>query len=176
MAIVRRYHRYTGELWDELDLESLVDELSDFFLQSGFGEEGGEWDEDALQALHDAILDAMLRKGLLSPEDLERVMADKDALDELLQKTVERLMREGYLRASEAEPFHDPTGGGGRAGPDRPCASSSPRRPSTSSATVRCATCSARWASRRSGATTRATSRPASRPPGPRRPGSSATP
>ena len=60
----------------------------------------------------------MLRKGLLSPEDLERVMEDQDALDELLQKTVERLMREGYLRASEAEPFHDPFGGGeGRPGP-----------------------------------------------------------
>jgi Ca-activated chloride channel family protein len=45
-------------------------------------------------------------------------MADQDALDELLQKTVERLMREGYLRASEAQPFHDPTGGGdGRPGP-----------------------------------------------------------
>ena len=117
MAVVR-YHRYTGELWDELDLESLVDELSDFFLQSGFGEEEGEWDEDALQALHDAILDAVLKRGLLSPQDLERVMADQDALDELLQKTVERLMREGYLRASEAQPFHDPTGGDeGRPGP-----------------------------------------------------------
>ena len=117
MAVVR-YHRYTGELWDELDLDALVDELSDFFLQSGFGEDATEFDEDALQALHDAILDAMLKRGLLSPEDLEKVMADQDALDELLQKTVERLMREGYLRASEAQPFHDPTGGGdGRPGP-----------------------------------------------------------
>ena len=45
-------------------------------------------------------------------------MADKDALDELLQKTVERLMREGYLKASEAQPFHDPTAGNeGRPGP-----------------------------------------------------------
>ena len=110
MGVVR-YHRYTGELWDELDLESLVDGLSDFFLQSGFGDQEGEFDEDALQALHDAILDAVLRRGLLSPQDLERVMADKDALDELLQKTVERLMREGYLKASEAQPFHDPTAG-----------------------------------------------------------------
>jgi Ca-activated chloride channel family protein len=120
MAVVR-YHRYQGELWDELDLENLVDELSDFFLQSGFGgeQEGQEWDEDALQQLHDAILEALLRRGLLSPQDLERVMADKDALVQLLQKTVERLMREGYLRASEAQPFHDPTGGGreGRPGP-----------------------------------------------------------
>jgi hypothetical protein len=36
MAVVR-YHRYVGELWDDLNLEELVDELSDFFLQSGFG-------------------------------------------------------------------------------------------------------------------------------------------
>jgi hypothetical protein len=50
MAVVR-YHRYTGELWDELDIDALVDELSDFFLQSGFGEEATEFDEDALQAL-----------------------------------------------------------------------------------------------------------------------------
>jgi Ca-activated chloride channel homolog len=117
MAVVR-YHRYTGELWDELDLDELVDELSDFFLQSGFGEDGDEFDEDALQALHDAVLDALLRRGLLSPEELEKVMADQDALDQLLSKTVERLMREGYLRASEAQPFHDPTAGGeGRPGP-----------------------------------------------------------
>jgi len=118
MAVVR-YHRYTGELWDDLDMDALVDELSDFFLQSGFGaEDAGELDEDALQALHDAILDAIMRRGLLSPEDLEKMMGDQDALDQLLSKTIERLMREGYLRASEMQPFHDPTGGGeGRPGP-----------------------------------------------------------
>ena len=52
MAVVR-YHRYTGELWDELDLESLVDELSDFLRQSGLGEVEGEWDE-ARKALEEA--------------------------------------------------------------------------------------------------------------------------
>ena len=31
------YHKYTGELWDDLDLEDLVGELSDFLLDSGFG-------------------------------------------------------------------------------------------------------------------------------------------
>jgi Ca-activated chloride channel family protein len=112
MAVVR-YHRYVGELWQDLELEDLVDELSDFFLQSGFGEDPDEWNEDSLQALHDAILEATMRRGLLSPEDLEKLMADQDALDEFLQKTVERLMREGFLRASEAQPFHDPTAGGG---------------------------------------------------------------
>jgi Ca-activated chloride channel family protein len=112
MAVVR-YHRYVGELWDDLNLEELVSELSDFFLQSGFGQGMEDWSEDTLQALHDAILEALLRRGLLSPEDLDRLMQDQDALDQFLQKTIERLAREGYLRTSENQPFHDPTGGGG---------------------------------------------------------------
>ena len=110
---VTRYHRYIGELWDDLNLEELVSELSDFLLDSGFGNEIDEWDEDSLQALHDAILEALMRRGLLSDEDLQKLMADQDALDQFLQKTVERLVREGYLKTSEGEPFHDPTGGGG---------------------------------------------------------------
>ena len=119
MAIVR-YHKYVGELWQDLDLEDLVDELSDFFLQSGFGQEVDEWDEDSLQSLHDAILDAVLRRGLLSEEDLQKLMAEQETLDQFLQKVVERLLREGYLRSSEAQPFHDPTGGGGEGPGGKP--------------------------------------------------------
>jgi Ca-activated chloride channel homolog len=115
-----RYHRYTGELWEDLNLEELVGELSDFLLQSGFGYEPGEWDEDNLQALHDAILEALMRRGLLSDEDLQRLMDDAEALDQFLQKTVERLIREGYLSMSEGQPFHDPTGAGGGYGPGGP--------------------------------------------------------
>ena len=96
MAVIR-YHRYVGELWEDLNLEDLVSELSDFLLQSGFGYEPGEWDEDNLQALHDAILEALMRRGLLSDEDLQKLMDDRDALEQFLQKTVERLVREGYL-------------------------------------------------------------------------------
>jgi len=110
---VIRYHRYIAELWEDLNLEDLVSELSDFLLQSGFGHETGEWNEDTLQALHDAVLEALMRRGLLSDEDLQKLMADEDALDQFLQKTIERLVREGYLKTSEGQPFHDPTGGGG---------------------------------------------------------------
>jgi Ca-activated chloride channel family protein len=115
-----RYHRYIGELWEDLNLEELVGELSDFLLQSGFGHEPSEWDEDNLQALHDAILEALMRRGLLSDEDLQKLMGDQDALDQFLQKTVERLVREGYLSTSEGRPFHDPTGGGGIGPAGRP--------------------------------------------------------
>jgi Ca-activated chloride channel family protein len=117
MAVIR-YHRYVGELWQDLSLPDLVDELADFFLESGFGQDAQEWNEDDLQSLHDAILDALMRRGLLSDEELQKLMADQSALDQFLQKTVERLVREGYLRASEARPFEDPTGGGGGRGPE----------------------------------------------------------
>ena len=108
-----RYHKYTPSLWDDLNLEDLVGELSDFLLQSGFGQEQGEGDENDQQSLHDAILDALLRRGLLSDEDLQRLLEDQDALDQFLQKTVERMVREGYLRAQEGQSFEDPTEGRG---------------------------------------------------------------
>jgi Ca-activated chloride channel homolog len=119
MAITR-YHRYVGELWDDLNLEDLVGELSDFLMQSGFGEEPGEWDEDSLQALQDAILEALMRRGLLPDEDLQKLFDDADALERFLQKTIERMVREGYLRTSEGQPFRDPTQGGGGQGPGGP--------------------------------------------------------
>jgi Ca-activated chloride channel homolog len=115
-----RYHRYVGELWDDLDLGELVGELSDFLLQSGFGNEEGEYDEDQLQALHDAILEALMRRGLLSDEDLQKLLDDGDALEQFLDKVVERLMREGYLSMSEGQPFRDPTQGRGGFGPAGP--------------------------------------------------------
>jgi Ca-activated chloride channel family protein len=118
LALVR-YHRYLGELWEDLSLEELVADLSDFFLESGFAYQDGEWDEDNVQALYDAILDAVLRRGLLSEEDLEKLLSDADTLEKFLQQVVERLVREGYLRESEGRPFHDPSGGGqvGSSGP-----------------------------------------------------------
>jgi len=75
-----RYHRYIGELWEDLDLEELVGGLSDFLLQSGFEMDEGEWDEDSLQALHDAILDALMKRGLLSDEEMQQLMGDEDSL------------------------------------------------------------------------------------------------
>jgi Ca-activated chloride channel homolog len=113
-----RYHKYIGGLWDDLELGDLVDGLSDFLLQSGFGFEPGEWNENDLESLHDAIMDAIVRRGLLDDDDLARLMNDQEAMEQFLQKTVERLMREGYLRNSEGQPFRDPTGGGGSLGPE----------------------------------------------------------
>jgi Ca-activated chloride channel family protein len=115
-----RYHKHVPRLWEDLDLEDLVGELSEYLLDSGFGHEVGDWDGNDLRALHDAILNAMIRKSLLPDEDLQRLFDDPDALDEFLDRVVERLLREGYLRQSEASVFEDPTGGGGSTGAQGP--------------------------------------------------------
>ena len=111
-----RYHKYLGELWEDLNLEDLVSALSDFLLQSGFGEEGSDWDGQGLEELEEAILEALTRRGLLSDEELDQLMSDGDALEQFLQKVIERLVREGYLKTMENQPFHDTSGGGGRWG------------------------------------------------------------
>jgi len=121
---VTRYHRYVGELWDDLDLQELVDELSDFLLQSGWGFEHDleGFDADSLQALQEALWEALQRRGLLSPEELQRLAGDPETLERVLDQLTERLVREGYLRLSESQPFHDPSEGrgGGDFGPAGP--------------------------------------------------------
>lgn len=115
-----RYHKYLGELWEDLNLEDLVSELSDFLLQSGFGDEGSDWDGHGLEELEEAILEALTRRGLLSDEQLDQLMDDGDALEQFMEKVIERLVREGYLKSMENRPFHDTSRGGGRSGPAGP--------------------------------------------------------
>jgi Ca-activated chloride channel family protein len=105
-----RYSKYTGEDLDELDLEELLSRLSDLLLSSGFddpyGVPGGNG--RSMQALHDAILEALLNGGLLPDETLEQMFGkgwqDRDdaeaRLDELIDKIIEKLQKQGYVTAS----------------------------------------------------------------------------
>jgi Ca-activated chloride channel homolog len=105
-----RYSKYTGEDLDGIDLEELLSRLSDLLLSSGFddpyGIPGGEG--QSMQALHDAILEALLNGGLLSEETLERMFGkdwqdreDAEArLDELIERIIEKLQKQGYVTAS----------------------------------------------------------------------------
>ncbi|HKK08598.1 MAG TPA: hypothetical protein VKA44_06920, partial [Gemmatimonadota bacterium] len=77
---VTTYERYRGDLVDALNLQDLLDRLSDFLLDSGFaggrgwaspfeppdgGATGGEGDLDRLK---EAILRALLEQGELTPD------------------------------------------------------------------------------------------------------------
>jgi Ca-activated chloride channel family protein len=107
-----RYSRFTPEDLDGLDLEELLSQLSDLLLSSGFDNPYGlPYDDDAghsMQSLHDAILEALLNGGLLSEETLERLLGsdwqhadDAEArIDELIQRIVDKLQRQGYLTST----------------------------------------------------------------------------
>ena len=115
-----RFHTYTKhspELADAVDLQSLLEKLADFLLQSGFaggrmshpywGDFGGEEDR-SLEALKQAILDALIESGQFTPEMLEALRGEGDEesqakLAKLLDDLVQRLAAEGYLNI-EAPP------------------------------------------------------------------------
>jgi Ca-activated chloride channel homolog len=99
MAVVH-YHKYVPGLWDDIDLSELLDDLSDFLLDSGFPD---EWSEHDVDALHNAILDAILRRELLDEDSLRSLLSDASALDRFLDKLVERLQNEGYLDVEQRD-------------------------------------------------------------------------
>lgn len=103
-----RYSKYSGEDWDSLSIEELLNKLSDFLLQSGFHnpyfDEFRNSDRD-LESLHDAILNALLRNGMLPDEmmqELKEVESGEEFEDSriarLIRYLVRRLEREGYIR------------------------------------------------------------------------------
>ena len=79
-----RFHTYTKfspEMADAVDLQSLLDKLADFLLQSGFaggknqqpyyGWDFGEDGDRSMEALRQAILNALIESGQFTPEMLE---------------------------------------------------------------------------------------------------------
>ncbi|MEN9508064.1 MAG: hypothetical protein RLZZ621_627 [Gemmatimonadota bacterium] len=112
-----RFHTYTKfnpQLADAVDLQNLLDQLADFLLQSGFagggdnywGEPGEEADR-SVDGLKDAILRALIEGGQITPEMLEALRGEGDAvsedkLAELLDGVVQRLVEDGYLATEQA--------------------------------------------------------------------------
>ena len=104
------YSRFSPEMADAVDLQSLLEKLADFLLQSGFAggsqfDPWGDFNEEAdrsLEALKQAILDALIDSGQFTPELLEALRGDgtedsEDELAKLLDDLVKRLTEQGYL-------------------------------------------------------------------------------
>ncbi len=108
------YSKYKGSWLDALNLESLLERLSDFLLQAGF--DGGPedqpwwaWDQPpsgdrSLESLKEALLKALMESGQLTPEMLAELRGEGEGSDEvrdriadLLDELVERLVEDGYL-------------------------------------------------------------------------------
>ncbi|HEX5829667.1 MAG TPA: VWA domain-containing protein [Gemmatimonadaceae bacterium] len=106
------YSKYSPELADAVDLQSLLERLSDFLLQSGFaggptshpfwGDFGDDDTDRSVEALKEAILRALIESGQFTPEMLQALRGEGDAdaeakLAQLLDELVQRLAGEGYL-------------------------------------------------------------------------------
>ncbi len=133
-----KYSKYTGNPLDDLDLDDLIEKLSDLLLSSGFqspygGMYGESEDDRTMQALHDAIMDALFNGGVLPEEALERLMGDpadadqadaRSKLEQLIQDIIDRMMQEGFITPApdleSARADRQTPGTGGGFGPDAP--------------------------------------------------------
>ncbi len=95
------YHKHRSNLWEDLDLNELVNAMSEFLLGSGFGEPADGDSQTSQQDLKDAITNALMTSNLLPDEDLQKLFSSEETLNEFLEKVIERLMNEGFIQASQ---------------------------------------------------------------------------
>ena len=100
------YSKLTGNPFEGLSAEDLLQMLQDFLLQSGFENQYynfSEFDpERTMEQLHQALLEAMQNQGMIPQELLDQLRGNvenyKDSqLADLLNKLLERLAQEGYI-------------------------------------------------------------------------------
>jgi Ca-activated chloride channel family protein len=108
-----RYSKYLPGAADDIDLQELMNKLSDFFLQSGFENQYGIYEMDMdrsreqhMEALREAILRALQEGDLLPPEITEEMLNNPDLaqnkeLRDLIDQLVQRMQEEGYISQME---------------------------------------------------------------------------
>jgi Ca-activated chloride channel family protein len=114
------YTKYKGRWLDALNLESLLEHLSDFLMDGGFA--GGPnyhpywgWsgtdDTSSTEALKKALLEALIESGQLTPEMLEELRGEGEGdenvqrqIAELLDDLIEKMVDEGYINLETGNP------------------------------------------------------------------------
>ena len=102
-----RYSKYVPDPAGEMSLEDLVSALSDYLLQSGFQDGYGYYDapdEQTMDELRAAIEQALLDGEKVDEalrEQIEQMLAD-GTLDQLIDKLIERMQQEEYIKIGRA--------------------------------------------------------------------------
>ena len=114
------YSKYRGRWLDALNLEALMESLSDFLLNGGFA--GGPnfhpywgWsgleDNNSVDALKQALLKALMQSGELTPEMVAELrgegQGDRDVqrqIAELLDQLIQKMVEEGYIQLEGGQP------------------------------------------------------------------------
>jgi len=114
------YTKYKGGWLDALNLESLLEHLSDFLMDGGFAGGpnyhpywgwSGEEDVSSTDALKNALLKALLESGQLTPEMIEELRGEgegdreiRQRIADLLDDLVNRMVEEGYINLETGNP------------------------------------------------------------------------
>jgi Ca-activated chloride channel homolog len=107
----RKYSKYVPNPFEDLALEDLLDELSDYLLDSGFTDmySFSELSDRTMQSLREALLRALVQQGLLTREAIDELMEDAESFEDsklkaLLDQLIQRMQDEGYIRISPPNP------------------------------------------------------------------------
>ena len=111
------YTKYRGDLASEIDLEDLLQALSDYLLNSGYDDpyEAFQDLDHTLDDLREALRRLLESGEFLDPEMQEKInqLAAEGALDELIEKLMQRLEQNNYISQSRPQQPGDigPAGG-----------------------------------------------------------------
>lgn len=102
-----KYSKWIPSPLDGLSLEELLDEMSEFFLQSGFRYGFQDMSNPGdLEALRQAIIEKLVEMGRI-PEELyaqwleDRSEGEAKKLDELIDQLIRQMIEEGWIRSQE---------------------------------------------------------------------------
>jgi len=114
------YSKYKGGWLDALNLQALLEHLSDFLMDGGFA--GGPhyhpywgWsgtdETNSTDALKNALLKALIESGQLTPEMIEELRGEGEGdehvqrqIAELLDELIQRMVKEGYINLETGNP------------------------------------------------------------------------
>jgi Ca-activated chloride channel homolog len=102
-----RYTKYTGDLASEIDLEDLLQALSDYLLSSGFDDPYSPYrsTDQTMDDLREAIRQALESGDFLDEQTQQAIdaLAEQGKLDELIDKLLDRLQRENYISSEQPQ-------------------------------------------------------------------------
>ncbi len=115
-----RYTKYIGDLASEIDMESLLQALSEYLLDSGFRDPYAQFQdlEHTLENLREALRRLLESGGIFDEETQQKIdqMSAEGTLDELIDKLIEQLEKQNYISSSQRPGETTEARGSGYAG------------------------------------------------------------
>src|SRR5271155_5239850 len=103
-----RYTKFTGDLSSSVDLDDLMQALSDFLLDSGFQDPMSRFQsldgEQTMENLREAIRQALDSGELFDEETQEKYEAlSEDQVEELIDQIIQKMQEQNFINAEQPE-------------------------------------------------------------------------